>query len=96
MCENQSGNPPLRMPYENVYTIGKGDETYRRPVRGMKAFVVHGVACRRPINDTIQDLKRAGMRGVLGARWVLGENRRMNKTTSSVVVFLEKEISFVI
>ena len=58
--------------------------------------MVHGVPCRRPINDTIQDLRRAGMRGIRGARWLIGENRRMNKTTSSVVVFLEKEISFVI
>ena len=62
----------------------------------MKAFVVHGVPCRRPINDTLQDLRRAGMKGIRGARWLVGENRRMNKTTSSVVVFLEEEIAFVV
>ena len=35
------------------------------------------------------------MRGIRGARWLLGENRRIGKATSSVLVFLDDEISFV-
>ena len=34
------------------------------------------------------------MRGILGARWLLGGNRRIGRTTSLVVVFLDKEISW--
>ena len=55
--------------------------------------MVHGVPCRRPINNTIQDLEGATIRG---ARWLLGENQRLNNIISSVVVFLGEEISFVI
>ena len=66
------------------------------PVKNIKAFVVHGVPCRRQVNDTIQDLRRAGMKGIRGARWLIGETPRMNKTTGSVVVFLKEEISFVV
>lgn len=45
---------------------------------------------------TLQDLKRTGMRGIVGARWFLGGNRRIGKNTSSVVVSLDREISFVL
>jgi hypothetical protein len=59
-----------------------------------KAFVVHAISCNRPAADTTQDLRRIGMRGILGSRWLLGEHRRAGKATSSVVIFLDREVSF--
>ena len=59
-----------------------------------KAFVVHAIPCNRPIADTIQDFRKIGMRGILGSQWLLGGNRRIGKTTSSVVIFLDREVSF--
>ncbi|KAF8427026.1 hypothetical protein EV426DRAFT_707267 [Tirmania nivea] len=35
----------------------------------VKAVVIHGVPCQRPIADIIQDM---GVRGIMGARWLLG------------------------
>ena len=67
-------------PVKNRKTTNPTGDQYA----SMKAFVVHGVPCQRPINDTIQDLRRAGMKGIRGARWLRGENRRINKATSSV------------
>jgi len=58
------------------------------------AFVVHGIPCQRPMADTIQDIKKTGMRGIIGARWLVGGQRRAGKTTSSVVTFLNRVISF--
>ena len=51
----------------------KTTETAGSEFVNVKAFVVHGVLCQRPINNTIQDLKQAGMRGMRGASWLLGE-----------------------
>ncbi|KAF8415347.1 hypothetical protein EV426DRAFT_665610 [Tirmania nivea] len=59
-----------------------------------RAFVVHGIPCHRPMADTIQDVRKTGMRGIIGARWLLGGHRRTGKTTSSVVVFLNNLVSF--
>ena len=59
-----------------------------------KAFMVHGISCQRPMADTIQDVRKAGIRGIIGARWLLGGQRRTGKATSSVVIFLSIPISF--
>ena len=37
-----------------------------------RAFVVHGIPCQRPMADTIQDVRKTGIRGIVGARWLLG------------------------
>ena len=58
---------------------------------GVTAIVVHGVHCQRPIAGIIQDAKYAGLEGVLGARWLLGQARREGKTTSSVVIYTSFE-----
>ncbi|KAF8415993.1 hypothetical protein EV426DRAFT_687979 [Tirmania nivea] len=55
-----------------------------------KAVVIHGVPCQRPIADIIQDM---GVRGIMGARWLLGGNRRLGKATSSVVVFFDRKLA---
>ena len=55
-----------------------------------RAIVVHGIGCQQPIAATILDTRRWG--NVLGARWLLGKSRREGKTTSSVVVFFEREV----
>ncbi|KAF8417716.1 hypothetical protein EV426DRAFT_721062 [Tirmania nivea] len=55
-----------------------------------KAIVIHGVPCQRPMADIIQDV---GVRGILGARWLLRGNRRFGKATSSVVVFFERKLA---
>ncbi|KAF8428727.1 hypothetical protein EV426DRAFT_711405 [Tirmania nivea] len=59
-------------------------------VKLVKAVVIHGVPCQRPIADIIQDM---GVRGIMGARWLLGGNRRLGKATSSVVVFFDRKLA---
>jgi len=61
---------------------------------GTRAFVVHGIPYQRPMADTIQDMKKTGMRGIIGARWLVGGQRRAGKATSSVVIFLNRIVSF--
>ncbi|KAF8418443.1 hypothetical protein EV426DRAFT_577613 [Tirmania nivea] len=56
----------------------------------VKAVVIHGVPCQRPIADIIQDI---GVRGIMGARWLLGGNRRLGKATRSVVVFFDRKLA---
>jgi len=56
----------------------------------VKAMVIHGVPCQRPIADTIQDV---GVKGIMGARWLLGGMRRLGKATSSVVVFFDRKLA---
>ncbi|KAF8420044.1 hypothetical protein EV426DRAFT_613174, partial [Tirmania nivea] len=53
------------------------------------AFVIHGIPTARPMSESVQDVKKVGLRGVIGARWLLGENRRVGKLTSSLVIFLD-------
>ncbi|KAF8437313.1 hypothetical protein BGX38DRAFT_1283577 [Terfezia claveryi] len=55
-----------------------------------KAVVIHGVPCQRSMADIIQEM---GVRGIMGARWLLGGNRRMGKATSSVVVFFHRKLA---
>ena len=40
--------------------------------------------------DIIQDVT---VRGIVGARWLLGGNRRIGKATSSVVVFFDSMLA---
>ncbi|KAF8453224.1 hypothetical protein BGX38DRAFT_1329210 [Terfezia claveryi] len=47
--------------------------------RSAKAIVIHGVPCQRPMADIIQDVR---VRGIMGARWLLGGKRRLGKATS--------------
>ena len=60
--------------------------------------MVHRIPCHRPTAETIyiliQDVKKTGIRDIVGARWLLGGQRRAGKTTSSVVIFLNVPISF--
>ncbi|KAF8421168.1 hypothetical protein EV426DRAFT_609501 [Tirmania nivea] len=53
------------------------------------AFVVHGIPTMRPMSEPIQDVKKTGLSGVVGAMWLLGEYRRVGKLTSSLVIFLD-------
>ena len=56
-----------------------------------KAFVVHGTPCQSPMANTTQDVRKACVRGIVGA---IGGQRRAAKATSSVVIFLDIPISF--
>jgi len=56
----------------------------------VKAMVIHGVPCQRPMADMIQDV---GVKGIMGARWLLGGMRRLGKATSSVVVFFDRKLA---
>jgi hypothetical protein len=85
--KNQGGKP--RPPKNNKQAKAIDQEWV-----DMKAFVVHGVSCHRPPADITQDLRKIGMRGIIGARWLVGEQRRKEKTTSSVVIFLDNTVSF--
>jgi len=55
-----------------------------------RAIVIHGVPCQRSMAEVIQDV---GVRGIMGARWLLGGNRRVGKATSSVVVFFNRTLA---
>lgn len=50
-----------------------------------KAIVIHGVFCQRPMADIIED---EVVRRVMGAHWLLGDNRRFGKATSSILCSL--------
>jgi len=56
----------------------------------VKAMVIHRVPCQRPMGDTIQDV---GVKGIMGARWLLEGMRRFGKATSSVVVFFDRKLA---
>jgi len=56
----------------------------------VKALVVHGIPCQRPLAELVQDV---GPGGIMGARWLLGGARRLGKTTSSVVIFFDKKLA---
>ena len=66
--------------------ITKQQAVGKRPIRRR-----HGILCgpqnpcHRPMAETVQDVKKTGIRGIVGGRWLLG---RANKTTSPVVIFL--------
>jgi len=51
--------------------------------------VIHGVPYLGPMADTIQDV---GVKGIMGARWLLGM-RRLGKATSSVVVLFDRKLA---
>ena len=40
--------------------------------------------------DPIQDV---GVKGIIGARWLLGGTRRLGKVSSSVVVFCDRKLA---
>jgi len=44
--------------------------------------------------NTKQDVKRKGVKGIMGVRWLVGQQRRAGKTTSSVGIFLNRIMSF--
>jgi len=60
-----------------------------------KGMVIHGVSCHRPMAKIIEEVEE-GLRGrkvgIMGARWLVGERRRLRKATSSIVVFFEEVI----
>jgi len=55
-----------------------------------RAVVLHGVPCQRPMAEIIQE---TGVRGIMGARWPLGGNRRVGKATSSEVVSFNRTLA---
>ena len=60
-----------------------------------RAYVVHGVRCRRPMTHIIQEVETAfGRKGgeVIGVRWLLDGGRRRGKAASSLVVFLKRAV----
>ena len=44
--------------------------------------------------DTIQDVKKTGMKDIIKAHWLVGGQRGARKITSSVVIFFNQTISF--
>jgi len=76
---------------------GKKSQPAKTPPRStspndilVKALVVHGIPCQRPLAELVQDV---GPGGIMGARWLLGGARRLGKTTSSVVIFFDKKLA---
>ena len=61
-----------------------------------RAFVIHGVTCRQPMDGIIQGVARTLKTGprILGARWLLNPQRRKGKATSSIVVFLQSTAKY--
>ena len=57
-----------------------------------RAVVVHGVSCRQGMRDiiaTARSMRFGGSRRLLGARWLVGWERRLRKKVSSVVLFFD-------
>ena len=57
-----------------------------------RAVVVHGVSCRQGMGDiiaTARSMRFDGSRRVLGARWLVSWERRLQKKVSSVVLFFD-------
>ena len=57
-----------------------------------RAVVVHGVSCRQGMGDIIaaaRSMRFGGSRRLLGARWLVGWERRLRKKVSSVVLFFD-------
>ena len=75
--KSQPAKKPLRRPSPKNDTL-------------VKALVVHGIPCQRPLAELVQDV---GPGGIMGARWLLGGARRLGKTTSSVVIFFDKKLA---
>ena len=70
----------------------KRTELARTPSTTMlKAVIVHGIPCQRPMAGTIQDV--GVYWNVIGARWLVNGQRRAGKATSSVVVFFQRGIT---
>jgi len=58
-------------------------------------MVIHGVPCHKPIAEITEEVEeglRGGKIGIMGARWLVEGRRRLEKATSSVVVFFEEII----
>ena len=45
-----------------------------------RIFVVHGIPCRGPIAERIQDVKQTGIAGAVEARWLVGGQRGADKS----------------
>jgi len=45
-----------------------------------RAPVVHGIPYQRPLADTIQDVKKTVVRGIMGARWLVGDRGEQGRT----------------
>ena len=56
-----------------------------------KAVVVHGINTNWKVSG-VADCVEGIMGRVIGARWLLGAGRRVGKTASSMVVYLNKEV----
>jgi len=78
-------------------SAGKKSQPAKTPSRSIspndilvKALVVHGIPCQRPLAELVQDV---GPGGIMGAHWLLRGARRLGKTTSSVVIFFDKKLA---
>ena len=82
--------------YEDLSDYEAAPPAVNKPTpttRAVRAIVVHGIACERPIASTSQMVERVLGRGVLaGARWLLSSSRRVGKATSSMVYFLTEPV----
>ncbi|KAF8436988.1 hypothetical protein BGX38DRAFT_1274288 [Terfezia claveryi] len=86
---SKAAKPPVAK-YRNPAKPVKVEDEYV----DTKAFVVHGIPCHQPMAVTLQNVKNKGVRGIMGARWLRGDHRRMSKTTTSVVIFVSSAVSF--
>ncbi len=66
--------------------------TTRASPTSTRALVVHGVSVKHALGKTREGLERENskMGRIIGIRWLLKMDRRVGKTTSSVVVYLER------
>ena len=56
-----------------------------------KAVVIHGIRTNLKVSG-VADCVEGIMGNAIGVRWLLGVGRRMGKTASSVVVYLDREV----
>ena len=84
----QDAGLPQRFPF--VEDMSEYEEEEKRGTM-TKAIVVHGVPTDWRIGGVASCVERNTGR-VIGVRWLLGAERRVGKTASSVVVYLDKEV----
>ena len=91
LMESDDPEPRRRQP-RDTQTMAWVQPRRGQATNSVEAIVVHGIACSRPIEETLGDMSKVlGDGVVVGARWLLESSRRV-KCHSSVVIYLGQAV----
>ena len=98
LLNNSKGKKLAAHPFSEKLRAGSGGPRSQEGGHGgvtsgtmTKAIVVHGVSTNWRVSR-VADCVEGIMGKVIGSRWLLGAGRRVGKTASSIVVYLDKEV----